>query len=464
MPIKIEYQPVAAIADAGMTAGLGQYRQRQQALAIQQRQLEQQAAQFQQGLAARLFGQQQDQMAQQNAQMFQAAKQAQILGWERGNQVADQGLRREQQVADANQRRGWEVADLKGQNELVDERQQRGMDWQWEAKTADQVEQDVNTRMAGYSNQRQFMSEEGKRLLNDLTGTVTAIKKARPGLRPKQYVEKLGEFYAAVERAGLEQYIQAPKTIADRIPDESKTVEAYTPDNPVTGEKGKFAGWWDTTTVTRNGSSQLVRKFVPYKEDTAAQVKTAAQTPDSFESLYSNREQFNKDYTATQKELLSEAKAAAAANGTADGKEPKVSHESVVESMRAKFDAWKSIQPKSQAVTDAGNMGQTPPPPPSAEEQQAAAMAAQARAVMRILEEQQQAAMNEAPRPGPQVTPAATPKKPVNIQDAPKQRREILQSVMPKPATPEEAMDLWPGTRFISPDGTIRKVPAPAQE
>src|SRR6185503_4308526 len=113
-------QPIAAIANAALMGGLGQYRQRQQAIALQAQQLAQNDAHFRQNLAAHLYQQQQQNLANQNAQLFQAAKQADILRWGRQNEVADQQQRRGWQEADMGQRRGWDVEDLNKQFQQAD--------------------------------------------------------------------------------------------------------------------------------------------------------------------------------------------------------------------------------------------------------------------------------------------------------------------------------------------------------
>lgn len=470
MPIRIEYNPVAAIADAGITAGLGQYRQRQQAMALQQRQLEQQNEQFQQGLAARIWQQQQDAIAQQNSQMFQAAKQAQILGWERGNQVADQGVRREQQVADNQQRRGFEVEDIKNQERVADERQQAALDWNWGTSNVTAMEADTNKTMAGYENQRQYMNDEGKRLLGDLTGKLRAIQKQRPALRPAQYGELLGQFREDVQRAGLEARIQRPQTIAERIPAETHREE-------VLDENGEFMGWNVWSGVVRNGQSTLTSKFIPKaKENTTADAKLDSMKPDSFEGLYANRETFNADFTATQKELIASSKAASEKGGTPAAA---VTQADVVAAMKAKFDAWKSIQPKNEEQQSADQRlaeNQQPEAVPQEQAPDPRLVLAYNRMQARMRDGSlswthdengkgnaiQQSIADRwrlGDKSGAHVTPASVPKKPVNIQDAPKQRREILESVLPKPASIEEAMKLPPGTRFIGPDGVIRKVP-----
>ena len=86
MPIVVNYEPAASvIGDAAFQGGLGEYRTRQQQLALQAAQIAQQDQHFQQQLAANLYSQQQQQLANQASQVFQANRQAGILGYQRQN-------------------------------------------------------------------------------------------------------------------------------------------------------------------------------------------------------------------------------------------------------------------------------------------------------------------------------------------------------------------------------------------
>lgn len=97
MGISLNYTPFGAVADLAATAGLGQYRQRQDELAMRQQQLalqqqaqQQDAFQQQQRLAAQLASQQMQNQQQNWSQMQHQNWQAQRMAWESAQDAARQ--------------------------------------------------------------------------------------------------------------------------------------------------------------------------------------------------------------------------------------------------------------------------------------------------------------------------------------------------------------------------------------
>lgn len=428
MAINVSYQPAAAvIADAAYQGGLGEYRQRQAAQAIQLAQMGLQDQHFQQDLAARQFAQQQQLMANANSQMFNAQRQMALMDAEQEDAANKAQWLRENQLADLQMKRGWDVADQKAQWDQQAQQQQVQRDWAWNLEGAKQLEANTVKGMANYEAQRSYMSPEGLRLLGDLTGKLRAIQKQRASLRPEQYAGLLGQFQQEVQTANLDSRIEKPKSIAERIPQESYQEAVLDPN-------GEFLGYNVWTSTVRNGQSTLTPKFIPKPKDPASKPETKA--PQSFEHLYANnREEFQKDFAATQKELLAEAKANAGEDGTVQA----VTHQDVVKAMRDKFDAWQSIQPGSERQPTWGEQVA----------QQVAAHAQYAQQVGQQMIEQSP----PQPRPEVQVQPAAKPRA------MSPEKKAMAEAVLPRPKTPQEAASLPPGTLFMGPDGKVRRVP-----
>ncbi len=507
MPINIDYQPSAAsVFDAAYLGGFGEYQTRRAQQALQAQQMAMQDAHFRQQLAANLYSQQQQQLANQNSQVFNAERQFALQDSAQQNQADQLAWQRENQVADQGQHREWQLADQKAQWGHADEQQQLTRDWAWGSQAAGQLEGDVNKQMAAYANQKQYMSEEGKRLLGDLTGKLRAIQKVRSSVRPQQYGELLGKYNEDLQRAGLDAHIQKPQTIAERLPSETHYEPVYSPD-------GEFMGHNVWSGVVRNGQSTLTNKFIPKKDDAAQQAKIDSAQPHSFEHLYSNRETFNKDFTATQKELLAEAKASAA-----EGTEPSpITHQDVLKAMKEKYEAWSAIQPKPQVQTTAqqqkqqtadggvptgwadsgityrgarvyatpvgsvvkrgdkwiildkdtkGNVVEvgtyeTPKPtanPPPAEPQSVPDMLG----IQPTQYDQPPPPPNMANPtlpPGMKVAPEVKPA--AAVRGVSKDKAALMGAVLPRVNSKAEATQLPPGTKFIGPDGKVRIVPGP---
>lgn len=202
---------------------------------------------------------------------------------------------------------------------------------------------------------------------------------------------------AGEARRRVEAAIQSAKPSPDGPPMTlQQKVEQGAYAQPVTGPNGEFMGWNTWTETIRNGSPQLTPKFIPYKP------------PDDPA----------KDYAAFVDKFIGKDKPAG------PDETPKQYTPDDIRRM------WAERQ---EAL--AGMASKEPPPPPL---------------------------------PPPNVTapgmdmngdgmPDDQPPPPAPSID--QQTAEMAQGVLPRPASPEEARKLPPGTMFMTPDGRILRVP-----
>jgi hypothetical protein len=325
MPIDVRFLPSAAvIGGAALAGGLGQYAQRQQEMGLRRQAMDQDWAQQQQQLAAHLYSQQQSQLANQQSQLFHAQQNVDQWNAEAATRADEFNARRQAAEQDAERNRQWHTEDLASQQDFQRQQAQDQRQSIWEAKSQDAVENQIGTQMATYAKQRPYMTPEGQRLLGDLTGKLRAVQKQRLNVRPQQYMELLGQFGEEVARSGLDNHINPPKTIEQQV-------QEGTHREPVNAPDGTFMGYNVWSSVNRNGSTQLVNKFVPHKAD-----DTTAK-PATFEQRYQNFDTFNKDYSAVRKELEA---------AKPPDSEATVSHEAVLDAMKQRFEAYQKANGK----------------------------------------------------------------------------------------------------------------------
>jgi hypothetical protein len=329
VPITVQYQPDAAvIADAAMTAGLGQFRERQAARNLQIAEMVQRDLAQQRAIAA-------DQQRQAAQQQF-AAMQA---GADRAMRVGAMQFDAALGERDALRRRGWAVddrdvarfddhfdreADRGFRREMFD----AGVAADWERTAAMGAGREVSTVMADIGKNTKDLTPEGQMLYGKLAGTWRAIQAARPGMKPAEYAAQVQKFSQELRESGIEGHISKPPPLEEQFA--SEVVE-------IAG-KGMFS-------KDRSGAWRQIDK-------PPAQNKVL--NPATFEQRYQDFDTFQKDFDTEFKRLQSieDAKASAQVDDEGNSPEPEeVTPEKVISSLKAKFEAYKAIgggQPSPQ--------------------------------------------------------------------------------------------------------------------
>ena len=256
MPITVRHEPSLQLVDnAALFAGQGEFLDRQQQHAARQRALDQQAFQNERELQSRLYMQAQAQAANQNSQLFQAARQNALMQQQREQQLADLGEQRKWQGGVAQQANTWK-------NERFD-RQQNAI---WETNSVGASEKGVSDQLADIAAKRdQLASPQDQKKFDDLNAQWDAVRANRIlQSNPKAYGEAIGKF---------QRELQNPEGVLNGIVSRMKpppTVKELKEQGGIDEEKiydddGNLMGVMRSRVVVRNGERQLDEKFIPYK-------------------------------------------------------------------------------------------------------------------------------------------------------------------------------------------------------
>jgi hypothetical protein len=489
MGINVVYSPDAnTLAAAAYQGGLGEYRQRQAELGLRQQAMQQDWAQQQQQLAAHLFAQQQNQLANQNSQLFHAAVGQDWRDQARQADVQDMAQRRTWAEQDMQQRREFETQDQASQqmHDMARIREQAGL--QWRAKSAEEVDGQMTASMANLSKQRANMTPEGQRLLGDLYGKLRAIQKQRGVLPPEKYTYAMGHFWQELSKSGIEAHINTPKPLSQQVQENTYQQQMHAPD-------GTFLGTTIWSSVVRNGSTQLVPKFIPHKPDpeTKGTTPTAAGFQEfvkANKAALTSEETGKIDYEAAQRQYIESVKAAKqVATMTVDDaakemqKQQDEQHQAApgVQPQPQSGPALPATHPNAGLGSEQKNeLAQLPSGTTFADTlpingaqsyvwsvPNVGFVTRQGSRWMIVDHDTNgnmvdvgtyQPAVKQSQSPASPQQAATSQTKPTGV---PKHKAEVIQALLPKPKTPQEAMALPPGTRFLGPDGKVRTVPMP---
>lgn len=330
MPIKRVYlPPFADVLDAAQQVGAGQYEQQRRRedlalLEIGQRDLAQRRAiaADQERQAAAIVANQQEQAARLQLAGWQAALNEKNIV--RGHQwdLDKAALDREQHLADVD-----------AANAEWFDRAQFGFENQWGLQAIEAQEKGLNADLAGLLKAKDQLTQEGVNILGKLLGKSRAIQGQRANMPPAEYGRILSEFADEVQRSGVHEHIKAPPT-PEQLQQQFESETVTIPTGPFKGVYGR----------DRSGSWRQVGKPEKPVEN---------KTPATFEDRYKDFEDFQKDFDAESKRLFQERKDSAGEDETP--KPP--TRDEVIKSMREKFEAYKSLQPKTDNVS-------VPPPEP----------------------------------------------------------------------------------------------------
>jgi hypothetical protein len=421
MPIVIQHQPVGAIAEAGLMAGLGQYRQRQQAAALQQQQLAQNDAHFQQNLAAQLYGRQQQNLANQQSQLFQAAKQAEILGWQRQNQQADQQTFREQKLADFDKLRELQVADANLKWERDQTAAQKKWDdeqkFLWEKANASDATTQLNATVADMANNiEQFGSADQPEVHAYVNQWKATAKNPAVRSSPKAMLEAAEKFQQDLDESGLMERRNPKPNTMQQFGEETAPV-------PGIGIVGRDrSGAWRK--IADDPISDFVTKNLRYYQDEDKNVDMDKMLRDA------------QSYAAGIKSLHGGTAPPPAATGPPTPKKAQT------------FDAyWDALPRKDReqhfkdASTELMKGDRLTPPTP----QEVLARVRQNMTAVHGFGENEK----QPPQPFPK-----------HIDEIPESMRQEFVDYIAKPQSAAEAKaTLKPGTPFMTPDGRIGKMP-----
>lgn len=256
MAIQVRYEmPAADIVNAANVAGMGEWQQQQNELALRAAAMAQQESQFQQQQQFR----QQAMLAEQQQQAWQNANRNAMMAWQRQNELADRGQQQQWQDARMEQQRRWHVNDFETQEANLVNRQQEMAGFQAANRGGEELEKEVGTALSGFSKQRKLLTPEGVNTLNTLEGKYRALQKARDWARPQQYAQAMSNFAAELQRSDLQQHVNTPKTVQQQV-EEGGAFE-----KPVLDSSGNEIGTAIWTSTVRNGVPTLVPKIIPKK-------------------------------------------------------------------------------------------------------------------------------------------------------------------------------------------------------
>jgi hypothetical protein len=362
-------------------------------------------------------------LAQQNMLQDQAALQYRTQFAQQQNQ---QDWKQRQDLA--KQQFAWQQEANQQEQTQALERTQKAADIQWEMKSADEVEKDTDTSWNNLVLNRDQVSPADQVAFNKFATDLQAIKKQRGKLRPAQYAQLLGEFAQNVESSGIRDRMVRPKSPEERVAEGRVVEPVYHP------ETKEYLGNRVSIESRRNGQTTWAHKFEPYKPPTGNKeaVSVTVPTAAGFKTwLEKNRKTFDTEegpasMTTLVKRYREEVEAA------------KKLEEQSPEQFAAELDAQESRAMLEQQM-------------------------AQRRAVAAQMSDEQLAYM-KLNRDGTQRTDNLSVERPVSTQVRPPAKsvvpEKLLNKVLERPATPEEAAALPPGTRFIRPDnGEIWIVP-----
>ena len=496
MPITIRHEPSLQLVDnAALFAGQGEYLDRQQQHAARQRALDQQAFQNERELQARLYMQAQAQAANQNSQLFQAARQNALMQQQREQQLADMGQQREWRQADLGQQRQWKLADAQQANTWNNERFDRGQQAAWETQSVGAVESRINNQFADMAaNRDQFASKEDADEFDSINAQWKALQRD-PRLRssPRAYMEGLAKFQRELEQpptnpdgtlldtaegrlAGIIRRMKPPPPIAEQF------------DKDVIERNGQLYS------RDRSGAFRHIGEVPPdpfdiYLKDNLKHYQREDGTPDYEQAQrdFQAREQFKSQRQAAAREKMEIVGREIAGSGSADDflmasgafdpPTPPQAPRKITPKTATNYDEyWGAIpedekrQWRKQAFdilkTDGKREGAI-----TADE-----IAKMTRELVNATNGYDAPAKPAEPEkpsfyerwfgsgsPPAQATTGPPPKKPIlpnHINEVPEALREKYRASLVQASSPAQAATFDPGTIFITPDGSIRMVPS----
>jgi hypothetical protein len=479
MPIQVQYQPPAnVIADAALYAGQGEFAQQQQAQALRQQALQQQAALAQQEHAVRLYAQQQALAANQNSQLFQAAKQSQLLDWQRNNQLADQKTQRDWHVADISGQQKFAQGQLTAQQDFAQAQQQRAQQSIWEVGSVQDSEKSLNDQLANVAaNREQLASPEDQAEFDRLNSQWKSVRGNRAiASSPKAFGEAISKFQAELGRSGILDRMKPPPTAQDRFDR-----------NVVTDEYGRK--WVED----RNGAFHM-RGDDPLDEFVSKNLKTYQRDDGSVDGAAAMRDY--QDFQSLKQSMRSQM-AVMQGGGSADDfivasgafAAPPTPRPPTVKTAKNFDEYWGVINDteKRAWLTQAGKTLPAKTSEGKPINHSPDQVMAKAREMVdsvhgfndphrqwesyRRQNPEQAAALETwakqpptAPRPvsataEQQSPPTPMPATPRHINEVPEAFRAKFAAALPQPTKPEEIASLKPGTVWLAPDGSIREVP-----
>lgn len=273
MAINVHYQPpMEMISQAAYRAGLGQFNQRQQQLAMQQQEAE----------ANRMMRERQLAL-QANAQQFemQRAVQNDML---RRAQV-EQGL--------LDQQRQFDIADQRQRAYMLQLQQndpQVRAEAAWQRDAVQMIEKDVNSLQGGLSAMN--LNEEGQKRRAALMGQLRSIQAKRHTMRQDAYQDAVGQWMQDVNSASLEDYTVEPPTAESVAATNMKKIDDY-----------------NALIIDSDGNPKVVRLQPPPKASGVTIIDEQTSQPLPFESFVrQNYDTYVKMRDAARKELIEEAK------------------------------------------------------------------------------------------------------------------------------------------------------------
>lgn len=238
MPINIDWQPpLGAVADASYQGGLGEYLNRQQQVALQQQQQALQNQHFQQQLAANLYSQQQNQMANQASQVFHAQQTQQLRAQDWEAQHGRDLMQRDWNTQDKDDQRLNHVTDLNwqanqakvardAQQQAAQEQFQRQQQAAWENKSVEESENSIDQTMKHVADNIDLLPQEAqKEFYSNLYSPWQAIKADRSvKARPQAYGEVLTKFGQDIQKSGILQRMKPRLNTAEQFQQETVPV------------------------------------------------------------------------------------------------------------------------------------------------------------------------------------------------------------------------------------------------
>lgn len=450
MPINVQYQPVEAIGQAALAAGLGQFRQRQQEILLRQ-----QAQQQQQDLAYAQMRQQAVQQANQlqahrensylNAQQDAARLNQNAFFQDRAQQLQYLGLERDQQR-------------LQFQDTQADEQRQHQLDFlqaqrdaMWQENAVKDAEDQIGTVSAEISKKSRFLTPEGRQSWMKLSGDLRAIQAQRANLRPQQYSKLLGEWQQEFNRSGIQKHISEPPPVSDQWKQAAVEVApgyfvAQQPD-----------GKWMDIDTRASGAGKLGAGQPSYMKDAAslgdALDKIKKSQPDKYQGdgvtpvVMSDEEALK---ILKERESLFQREAAAKQQPMPGGLPSLGQYDQAIQAFQAKAmqDGVLSEEEKqhlANLVQDRSELasGNLPKPP----QQRIGPQNTDTMSVNARSPQTPSGAMIAAPTAAPAI-------KVDHLNDAPK---ALVDKFMPRPKSKKEFDALPIGTMFVSPDGSLRR-------
>lgn len=286
MGINIRFEEPRAIAEAAYLGGLGQYRQRAFQQNLQAQQLAQQDDQFRRNLAARLFQQQQAQLANEASQVFNANRQLAFWDKQRQDLREDSALRRTQEVADNQQKQEWHLADQVHLQKMAEDNRkfltaqdQARNDFSWNKAGIESTEQAIDNQVKHVANNMDLLQPGDMEDFRKLYNNWNAIRSSRVVKSdPKAYGEALQQFATNFAKSGVIERMKPRLSTLEQIKSETQVEPVYSPD-------GTFMGNRVWTPTFRNGQRSWQPRMEAYKPDSSAAIRSARTVDDYWAAM-----------------------------------------------------------------------------------------------------------------------------------------------------------------------------------